>query len=80
MTIHVLRTPMHEVRREVWEVRWCFSCRRRLRHVAVLLVPDDPRSYYGPSWVVRCAGCGEDHVRFPGTEDGPTLVCADEER
>lgn len=76
-TIHVHWTPMKEVRREVWDVRWCFRCRKRLRQLAVLMVPTDPMSYYGPDWHVQCAGCGEDHVRFPGTEDGPTLMVAD---
>lgn len=72
--LHVNRGPaMREARRQVWKVRWCFRCRRRLRQLAVLMVPTEP-SYYEPHWEVRCAGCGEDHVRFPGTEDGPTLV------
>lgn len=78
--VHVCRGPeMREYRREVWQVRWCFRCRRRLRHVAVLMVPTEP-SYYGPHWEVRCAGCGGDHVRFPGTTDGPTLevMCGDD--
>lgn len=70
--IHVHYTPMREVKRQVWGVRWCFKCRKRLRQLAVLLETVEP-SYYDPNWVVRCAGCGEDHVRFPGTEDGPTL-------
>jgi hypothetical protein len=74
--IHVCRGPeMAEVKRQVWEVRWCFRCRKRLRQLAVLLAPTEP-SYYDAQWSVRCAGCGEDHVRFPGTEDGPTLVSA----
>jgi hypothetical protein len=73
VTIHVnYGPPMAEAKREVWEVRWCFRCRKRLRQLAVLMVPT-VESYYDPHWAVRCAGCGEDHVRFPGTEDGPTL-------
>lgn len=70
-----LGPEMEERRRQVWEVRWCFKCRKRLRQLAVLMVPTEP-SYYDPHWEVQCAGCGEDHVRFPGTEDGPTLVTA----
>lgn len=74
--IHICRGPeMREFSRRVWEVRWCVRCRKRLRHVAVFMAPAEP-SYYGPHWKVCCAGCGEDHVRFPGTSDGPTLEVA----
>ena len=66
--IHITPGPTVEIKREVERVRWCFRCRRRLRHVAVLL--DDPPerqpSYYEPVWVLRCAGCGKDHTWFPG--------------
>lgn len=67
---------MIEKRRMAWETRWCFKCRKRRAHEAVLMVPADLLSYYGPHWKVECEGCGEDHVRFPGTEDGPTLEVA----
>ena len=66
MTIHVLYTPMHEHRREPDQERWCFQCRKRLMHEAVLMVCDDPFSYYGPQWRLECAGCGEDHSVFGG--------------
>lgn len=66
---------MREAKRKPWQVRWCFRCRKRLRQLAILMVPIE-ESYYGSHWEVRCAGCGEDHVRFPGTEDGPTLRVA----
>jgi hypothetical protein len=65
--------PMEERKREHWQTRWCFKCRKRLSHEAVLMTPIGP-SYYGPHWAVECEGCGEDHVHFPGCEpDGPTL-------
>lgn len=67
---------MVERKREPRGVAWCFRCRKRLPHDAVLYVqnPADEPSYMGdPYWAVECHGCGEDHVRFPGTEDGPTL-------
>lgn len=68
---------MREAKRELWQTRWCFKCRRRLVHEAVLMVAvDGEEDFYGPHWKARCEGCGEDHVRFPGTEDGPTLVMA----
>lgn len=67
-----LGPEMHERRREFWKTCWCFKCRKRLRHDAVLMAPDEP-SYYGPHWRVECEGCGEDHVHFPGTWDGPTF-------
>lgn len=63
--IHVTPGPSVELRREVAGVKWCFACRKRLRHVAVALADAEP-SYYEPIWVVRCAGCGEDHTHFPG--------------
>lgn len=69
--------PMVEHRREPWgDPRWCFKCRKRLQHDAVLLIqdPDSEPSYVGdPRWKVECHGCGQDHVHFPGTWDGPTL-------
>jgi hypothetical protein len=48
-------------------VRWCFKCRKRLPQTEVLLGDEFP-SYYEPIWVIRCDGCGEDHVLFPGRE------------
>ncbi len=77
MSLHICYgPPMVERKRESWGVHWCFRCRAHLAHDAVLMVQDpetDP-SYWGdPYWKVECSGCGEDHVRFPGTEDGPTL-------
>lgn len=75
VAVHVNWGPaMREHRREPWETCWCFKCRKRLKHEAVLMVPVDRMSYYGPHWNVECEGCGEDHVRFPGTADGPTLT------
>ena len=77
MSLHVCRGPeMREELRRPWQVRWCFRCRKLLPHEAVLYVPAEP-SYYGPNWDVECVGCGEDHVHFPGTWDGPTLEVAE---
>ena len=71
--LHVCWGPnMREVKRLEWQTRWCFKCRKRLLQEAVLMAPVEP-SYYGPHWNVECVGCGEDHVHFPGTWDGPTL-------
>jgi hypothetical protein len=67
---------MREVRREPWETRWCFKCRKRLPHDSVVMAPVE-LSYYGPRVKVECHGCGGDHVHFPGTWDGPTLVLGD---
>lgn len=76
-TIHFTCGPrMVEAKRQPWEERWCFRCRKRQKHDAVLMVqdPETEPSYLGdPFWKVECHGCGGDHVRFPGTEDGPTL-------
>lgn len=78
MSVHVCWGPeMREAKREHWETRWCFKCRRHLKHDAVLMQPTEP-SYYGPHWKVECEGCGEDHVWFPGCRpDGPTLEMVD---
>lgn len=77
--IHICWGPrMREHKREEWETRWCFKCRKRLPHDAVLMVPDE-ESYYGPHWSVQCHGCGGDYIHFPGTWEGPTLVCEGEE-
>lgn len=66
--IHVLRTPMHEHKRDPQGEKWCFQCRKRLPHDAVLMVCDDPMSYYGPHWALECSRCRQDHTHFPGTE------------
>ena len=70
----ICRGPeMEEVRRTLWETRWCFKCRKRQPHDAVVMAPTEP-SYYGPHVNVECHGRGGDHVHFPGCEpDGPTL-------
>jgi hypothetical protein len=76
--LHVNWKPaMEEVRREHWQTRWCFKCRKRLRQDAVLMAPVEP-DYYGPHWKVECEGCGQDHVHVPGCRpNGPTLEMAD---
>lgn len=68
MSLHICWGPaMREAKREHWQTRWCFRCRKRLPHDAVFMVPVE-RSYYGPHWAVECHGCGENHVHFPGCE------------
>lgn len=74
MSIHICTgPPMREARREPWKTCWCFKCRKRLAHEAVVMAPTEP-SYYGSHVKVECAGCGGDYTHFPGTWDGPTLV------
>lgn len=63
---------MREHSRKFWKTCWCFKCRQRLDHYAVFMVPVEA-SWYGPHYEVQCERCGEDHVHFPGTWDGPTL-------
>lgn len=46
--------------------RWCFRCRKRLPHDDVLMVCDDPYSYYEPHWRRECSRCKGDHTAFPG--------------
>jgi hypothetical protein len=75
--LHINWGPGYRERsREPWQTRWCFKCRKRLPHDVVIMEPVEP-SYYGPHAKVECAGCGEDHVHFPGTWDGPTLTLGD---
>lgn len=64
-TLHItpgpsVRTPLGE-----FEVRWCFRCRKRLRHERVVLEDPFP-SYYEPLLVLACEGCGGDYTTFPG--------------
>jgi len=67
-----------EAKRQHWQTRFCFLCRKVLPHDAVLMVPEEP-SYYGPYWKVECGGCGGDHIHFPGCEpDGPTFRSFDD--
>ena len=54
MSIHVLYTPMHEEVREPAGDRWCFRCRKRLPHDDVLMVCDDPYSYYAAMQAMGC--------------------------
>ena len=68
MSIHVLHTPMHEhIRRPLGDI-WCFACRKHLPHDWVVMVCDDPMSYYGPHGYRECSRCKHDHTHFPGTE------------
>lgn len=64
--VHLLRGPSIEIaRQEQDEPLWCFTCRKRLCGVWVLL--DDPEpSYYEAHWSYRCDGCGKDDRFFPG--------------
>ena len=67
--IHVLHTPMHEHSRKDAGIHWCFACRKHLQHALVLMVCDDPESYYGPHWKAECSQCKKDRTRFP---EGPS--------
>ena len=64
--IHITWGPTKELRREAVGDRWCFGCRKRLPHEAVLLGDEKP-SYYEPVWVYRCSRCNRNLTRFPGT-------------
>lgn len=64
--IHIHRTPMVEVTRELDREAWCFHERRRTRHLAILTRTAEP-SYYDPQWHIECESCGEvDADVFPG--------------
>lgn len=66
MTVHILVTPMKELKREDAGVRWCFKDRAHLPHEHVLKATVEP-SYYDPDWSLECSRCGEDNTYFPGT-------------
>lgn len=82
-TLHILRTPMQEVRRDPdGDQRWCFRCRKRTQFEYVVSVPvvEPPKpgeedtyefptgAYYGPSREIVCATCHTvDGDCFPGT-------------
>jgi hypothetical protein len=65
----LLPGPTHEYRCEAAGTKWCFKCRARHPHYWVLMGdPPEVMSWYDPHWSCRCANCGEDYTRFPGTE------------
>lgn len=54
--------------------RWCFACRKHLPHTWSMLWdgPERQPSYYDPTPVLRCSGCGDDQtVGFGADYDGP---------
>lgn len=61
MSVHVCHTPMEEILRQPDRVRWCFRCRAHLPHDFVLLATVEP-SYYEPTPMYACSGCGQDHT------------------
>jgi hypothetical protein len=59
----IIPGPTKELaRRDIGE-RWCFGCRQRLPHVAILLCDEEP-SYYEPVWVWKCSRCHTDRTTF----------------
>lgn len=62
----VCGTRMVESSRTTEGVRWCFTCRRRVEFVRIVMVPDG-LSYYGPTVDIRCGECSSiDGDLFPG--------------
>ena len=53
--------------------KWCFHCRKRLKHRKVVLIDEyDPETHLG-GWyesVIKyeCSRCGGDYTDFPGYE------------
>ena len=53
--------------------KWCFHCRKRLKHTKVMLIDEyDPETHLG-GWyesVIKyeCSRCGGDYTDFPGYE------------
>ena len=74
MSVHILHTPMQEIRRRPFGERWCFTCRKRRDFEIVVSAPivtsiDDTGAYYGPTTEIVCTHCRTtDGDCFPGTE------------
>ena len=65
--LHIWRIASHKRPPVDDGTRWCFVCRRRQAFERVLLVPDDPDSWYGPTPMIRCMHCKTaDGDLFPG--------------
>lgn len=44
--------------------KWCYSCRKRSRHVLSAVLSDSP--WYDPNVFWACGYCGKDETLFPG--------------
>lgn len=72
MSVHILDTPMEEVRRGPDGERWCFTCHKRREFERVASAPivtslDDTGCWYGPSTRIECTRCRTiDGDLFPG--------------
>ena len=68
--IHICPGPPHEVWRKPddRDTRWCFGCRKHLRHERVLYTdpPERQPSPYEPILVLECTRCHRDRTVFPG--------------
>lgn len=62
----IIQTRMKEVSRRQEEVRFCFVCREHRQHWKVVMVDEDPESYYGAHVELQCDRCGRDHTRMDG--------------
>jgi hypothetical protein len=60
----VIAGPTVERRRESVGELWCFGCRKRLPHDAVVLDYAEP-SYYEPILKRECSRCHRDETSFP---------------
>jgi hypothetical protein len=68
MTMHIFTTPMEEVYRRPYGLRFCFVC-RRYRDFDVIVSAPLGLTYYGPTTSVECLHCRTvDGDCFPGTE------------
>jgi hypothetical protein len=62
-------TRVIEVRRSVeFEAKWCFVCRRRVRHDRVIRRDDVPEDWYGPWPAIECENGHTNGDCFPGCE------------
>lgn len=59
----VIPGPNRFIKSEPAVLRWCFGCRKHLDHEWQLWGDSEP-SYYEPSWMCICSGCGRDRTEF----------------
>lgn len=68
-TLHICFSPKVDRWIEVPDepaTRYCYACRKDLRHAWHFGFYDEP-TYYEPPTELRCTGCGKDRTTFPGT-------------
>jgi hypothetical protein len=65
--LHILRTPTTKkpfAPRDI-ETRWCFKCRKHLKHEWFIHIPyGETGQYYEPHVAIECEVCKTDSTEF----------------